>query len=566
MKRFLIFSLSLLLTFLLVACKSESSNSEVVNYSPVFSNLNLLQEFDKFEDKLEQMPTVSNKEKEIDKLIKKIGVENFPLIQDDNVIFVYRAESQKKDISFVSDLSNWRKIKMKQLSDTSLYYLKIKAPEASRFDYKFVIDGRFKNDPFNDNKTVSSVFGLNSQVMMPKYNSQGYWRDDLTVKKGHLNKEVLKDAEVSIYLPADYKENSTKKYPVLYFIGGDKYLEYGNVTNTLDKMIAKGKLEQVIGVFIDSKELSSENRVNSLIIKKIIAYIDREYPTLTDANKRVLIGYNIFADLALRTILENNGLVASYLGESPILSEKSIELLAENTRKNISFYLHWGEFANQQNLVNNFKLARRLKEEGYRYKAEINLDGNDWGNWRENIAYGLEYILSDEQSSNGVDRLAIKEDFDGEFPNHFQIENDENIIAKEWSGKYQITFKDTSYAKLTYYKFSNFNLEADLELLSNYPFAFVFSGERNHTLLINPQQKLFNIYIDGEEVYSKEIIDLLPVKKIRLTAKDNKIDIYLNGQDLGEVSFTTEMSNYLSILGVKGTEVKFDRLYIEEEF
>ncbi|OCL25245.1 hypothetical protein U472_12865 [Orenia metallireducens] len=568
MKRVIVFFLSLLLTFLLVACKSGDSNSKaVVSNSPSFSNLNLLQEFDEFESKIDKISSINKKEREIDKLVKKIGVGNFPLVQDNNVLFVYRADSKDNNIAFISDLSDWKKIRMEQLANSSLYYLQIKVPEDSRFDYKFVIDGEFKNDPLNNNVVVSSVFGLNSQVMMPKYDSQGYWRDDVELEKGTLNRDVVGDVEILIYLPVGYKENSAKKYPVLYFIGGDKYLEYGGITNTLDKMIAKDKIDQVIGVFINSKDLSSENNLSSLLIKRIITHLDREYPTIDDISKRILIGYDIFAELALRTILEDNGVVASYLGQSPLLSEESIRLLVDNPKKNIRFYLHWGEFANQQNLINNFKLVKELKEQGYHYKAESNLDGNDWGNWRENIAQGLEYILSDKQPVSGVDRLVIKEDFAGEYPNYFEIENDESVIIEQGDGNYQIAFKDTSFVKICDYKFANFNLELDLKILSDYPFALVFSGEENYTLMVDPQQGLFTIFGDsGKEVYKKEIDNLLPVKSIKLVAKENKLDIDLNGQDLGKINFSTQTSKYLSILGVKGTKVKFNNLFIEEEF
>jgi enterochelin esterase-like enzyme len=568
MKRVLIFFLSLLLAFSLVACKSESSTSKAtVSNNPSLSNLDLLQEFDKFKNKIDNISSISKKEKEIDKLIKRIGVGNFPLIQDNNIIFLYRAESKEKDIAFISDLSNWKKIKLEQLADTSLYYLHLKAPAGSRFDYKFMVDRELKNDPLNNNTIINGVFGLNSQVIMPKYHSQGYWKGDLEIKKGHLNKKIIGEIEVSIYLPADYEENPSKGYPVLYFLGGDKYLKYGDITNTLDKMTAKNKIDQVIGVFIDSKDLSSEDEITSRLIKRIIAYVDGEYSTLVDANKRVLIGYDIFAELALDTILDDNGIVTSYLGQSPLLSEQSIKLLTDNPQENIRFYLHWGKFANEQQKINNFKLIKRLKEAGYQYKAEINLDGNDWGNWRENIAQGLEYILSDKHSANGVDSLAIKEDFAGQYPNYFEIENNESIVTEQGDGSYQITFKDSSFVKLSHYQFSSFNFESKLELLSDAPFALVFSGEQKYTLMIDSQQRLITIFGDGgEELYHKGIGDLIPMKSIKLIAKDNKLNIYLNNKGIAKVDFSTETGKYLSILGIKGTKVRLNNLSIEEEF
>jgi len=568
MKRVLIFFLSLLLAFSLVACKSESSTSKAtVSNNPSLSNLDLLQEFDKFKNKIDNISSISKKEKEIDKLIKRIGVGNFPLIQDNNIIFLYRAESKEKDIAFISDLSNWKKIKLEQLADTSLYYLHLKAPAGSRFDYKFMVDRELKNDPLNNNTIINGVFGLNSQVIMPKYHSQGYWKGDLEIKKGHLNKKIIGEIEVSIYLPADYEENPSKGYPVLYFLGGDKYLKYGDITNTLDKMTAKNKIDQVIGVFIDSKDLSSEDEITSRLIKRIIAYVDGEYSTLVDANKRVLIGYDIFAELALDTILDDNGIVTSYLGQSPLLSEQSIKLLTDNPQENIRFYLHWGKFANEQQQINNFKMIKRLKEAGYQYKAEINLDGNDWGNWRENIAQGLEYILSDKHSANGVDSLAIKEDFAGQYPNYFEIENNESIVTEQGDGSYQITFKDSSFVKLSHYQFSSFNFESKLELLSDAPFALVFSGEQKYTLMIDSQQRLITIFGDGgEELYHKGIGDLIPMKSIKLIAKDNKLNIYLNNKGIAKVDFSTETGKYLSILGIKGTKVRLNNLSIEEEF
>lgn len=126
------------------------------------------------------------------------------------------------------------------------------------------------------------------------------------------------DRYVTIYLPAGYKNNPGKKYPVVYFLHGytdDDARFYGlsrhwmNIVPILDTVFGTGKAREMILVtpnaytrFQGSMYSNSITTGNweDYVAKELVAYIDSHYRTIATAAGRGLCGHSMGGYGALR--------------------------------------------------------------------------------------------------------------------------------------------------------------------------------------------------------------------------------------------------------------------------
>jgi S-formylglutathione hydrolase len=126
------------------------------------------------------------------------------------------------------------------------------------------------------------------------------------------------DRYVSVYLPASYKNNPKKRYPVVYFLHGytdDDAKFYGfsrhwmNIVPILDTVFGTGKAREMIVVtpnaysrFQGSMYSNSITTGNweDYVAKELVAYMDTHYRTIANSAGRGLCGHSMGGYGALR--------------------------------------------------------------------------------------------------------------------------------------------------------------------------------------------------------------------------------------------------------------------------
>jgi S-formylglutathione hydrolase len=119
------------------------------------------------------------------------------------------------------------------------------------------------------------------------------------------------DREVSVYLPASYKKNSTRRYPVVYFLHGytdDDAKWYGlvkhwiNLPAILDSVFgAAGAREMIVvtpNAYTRYQGSMYSNSVTTgnwedYIAKELVSYVDKNYRTIAKAGSRGLAGHSM---------------------------------------------------------------------------------------------------------------------------------------------------------------------------------------------------------------------------------------------------------------------------------
>ncbi|MGJ5640648.1 alpha/beta hydrolase [Formosa sp. S-31] len=117
--------------------------------------------------------------------------------------------------------------------------------------------------------------------------------------------------DVTVYLPPSYASNTSKHYPVLYFLHGftdDDSKWFGwedhwiNLFDILNKSMSTGQAKEMIvvmpnayntfkGSFYGSSETTGD--WETFITKDLVRYIDSHYRTLTQRNSRGLAGHSM---------------------------------------------------------------------------------------------------------------------------------------------------------------------------------------------------------------------------------------------------------------------------------
>lgn len=127
------------------------------------------------------------------------------------------------------------------------------------------------------------------------------------------SKKLHMDWNYDVYLPANYKENSKKRYPVLYMMHGI----YGNHRNLLERFnsqqildgLEHRKKKQMIVVFIDGFNSFYINQKNGMqmenaIVDDLVPTINKLYRTKTDANSNAVGGISMGGYGAARLALK----------------------------------------------------------------------------------------------------------------------------------------------------------------------------------------------------------------------------------------------------------------------
>ena len=117
-----------------------------------------------------------------------------------------------------------------------------------------------------------------------------YWSDINSIER-HIN----------VYVPAEYEQNTNKKYPVLYLVHGwgedeNGWSVQGHMANIMDGLIASGKAVPMIVVMpsgdikTNSDVREASGSITDIYIKNLIPFIDNTFRTKSDRLNRAMAG------------------------------------------------------------------------------------------------------------------------------------------------------------------------------------------------------------------------------------------------------------------------------------
>ncbi len=289
--------------------------------------------------------------------------------------------------------------------------------------YCFYVDGLRITDPNNvymirDIATYTNYFLIDGDV------SKNYFVREVphgTVSKVWYPspKLGLERRRMTVYTPAGYEDNPTKRYPVLYLLhgaGGDEnaWSELGRAVQILDNLIAQGKAEPMIVVmpngngaqeavpgeypnsmykpsFMNKKTMEGSYEVS--FPSDIMGYIEKHYRTINDKAHRAIAGLSMGGFHSIY-ISANNPDLFGYVGPfsaainreaqgpNAFIYQNLDQKLAIQFKKGVKLYFIG--IGNKDFLYkDNTDYRAKLDKAGYKYQYMETDGGHEWRNWRK---------------------------------------------------------------------------------------------------------------------------------------------------------------------------------------
>jgi len=227
----------------------------------------------------------------------------------------------------------------------------------------------------------------------------------------------MEQRRMTVYTPAGYEDNPTRRYPVLYLLhgaGGDEnaWSELGRAQHILDNLIAQGKAEPMIVVmpngngaqkavpgeyensmykpsFMNPRTMEGSIEV---AFPDLVNWIDSHYRTLADKQHRAIAGLSMGGFHSLY-ISANNPQMFGYVGlfsaavsrqgqgENAFIYQDLDRKLAQQFSP--APYLYYIAIGRTDFLYkDNVDFRQRLDAKGYKYKYVETDGGHIWKNWR----------------------------------------------------------------------------------------------------------------------------------------------------------------------------------------
>jgi enterochelin esterase-like enzyme len=240
-----------------------------------------------------------------------VASERIPLVLGTHVIFFYKGKANQ--VSWSGSFNKWNTPGLvgSRIGQTDLWLAYTEFPQASRAEYKIILNGKdWIVDPENRHTTFSGLTGANNVVTLEGFSvtdysdrrtniSHGSLTDNLTIHSKLLGYEI----NYRVYLPAGYE--NLGKLPVIYALDGNDFSDdrMGALPNILDNLIADRQINPVMAVFIDAREPGNHQKNRredeflvhpvehaSFIADELVPTIDHAYHTVARPDARVIMG------------------------------------------------------------------------------------------------------------------------------------------------------------------------------------------------------------------------------------------------------------------------------------
>ena len=226
-----------------------------------------------------------------------------------------------------------------------------------------------------------------------------------------ISSDVLSyNLQYRVYLPEGYE--SQEELAVLYVVDGQSYIKQGGVPRVLNRLIASGKIEPVVVVFVDARDPDklSDNRRNAQFFcnrnylefyrDELIPEIEKQYPVAQDREKRTVLGLSFGGLNSACFGLFGFDTFAGIGMQSPAYHPvpKLLSAYEEMPLLPLRIFLSTGK--PNDNTQATRKLRDVLKSKGYPMEYIEVREGHNWSNWKPLIDDVLRFFYEVESEDS----------------------------------------------------------------------------------------------------------------------------------------------------------------------
>lgn len=343
---------------------------------------------------------------------------NFPIIEADSVVFLFVGRGTERNVAVIGDFhtKSFNSVYWDEVGEplaplapqSNVFWKRMKFEADARFDYQFVVDGKFTPDPTCAHFVISGAAPSRTgegeracELMMPGYpiSAASAIREGDPPGKIVSVEEEWANPKLSIYLPPGY--DAGKTYPVVYTTDGKQWRQLIGLPAALDSLIADGRIEPVIVVMIDSAPDRADwyqfNPRYLVYLEKVIGYVDGHYATRRRADARLHLGSSAGARAGLQVglarpdLISNLALVSPSLTAPPHIYEPYFSGRKRPDRR-LKVWVSAGSYEGYIH-ADAQMFQRLLRKAGLRVRAAYTHEGHSFGTFRNVVPDMLAYFF-----------------------------------------------------------------------------------------------------------------------------------------------------------------------------
>jgi len=342
----------------------------------------------------------------------------FPLIEPGAATFIWVGDANAVELlRWIHAGSDGRPLE--RIEGTPLWSLRIPVEDGGRFEYKLKIvqphGEEWVLDPRNPAR-AGDPFGENSVCQTFGYERPGWSRPQGSPQGRIEPVEVHSDAfgerrHEQVYLPAGYTDDGA--YPLVVIHDGADFMSYGDLSVSLDNLIAAGDIPPLVAALVQTGDRMDEyprGRRHARYLATELLPVLAERFALSDVRPdRILLGASLGAVVSLSTAFRYPGVFGGLILQSGsfILDRDKLEQrehpVFHRIARLVDVFRRAPDLPDTRAFVStgtleelaeeNRALATFLRERGVDVHFQSSWDGHHWHNWRDQLRDSLMWVM-----------------------------------------------------------------------------------------------------------------------------------------------------------------------------
>ncbi|MDA3927659.1 MAG: alpha/beta hydrolase-fold protein [Prolixibacteraceae bacterium] len=350
-----------------------------------------------------------NPQKDTEGLIPFSAPLNSPEVHDDHTVtFRIKAPEAKevniKDGTILTALGRGREPLSLVKGEDGIWSITVGPFKPNMYAYHFNVDGVQICDPSN---TIAAFTAMPPYSQLIVHGDGPAYYDAKNVPHGNVTRHIYHsdvtngEREMYVYTPPGY--DSSKKYPVLYLVGGSgelpsNWIYDGRANLILDNLLAEGKAEPMI-IAIPNNQVIHRNHPKHVeltfdVFEKelrnhVVPLIDESYSTIKSPKGRALSGLSMGGRHTMFCGFKSLDLFANFgvLSAGDVNAETSIAYFLNDPEVNDKVdYLFIGQGSEEaKGFMGSRCIALSEALNNHNIKHEYYVGGHgghDWSTWR----------------------------------------------------------------------------------------------------------------------------------------------------------------------------------------
>jgi len=323
------------------------------------------------------------------------------LVARPNIHVTLKYESRTaKAVALAGDVNQWSPAPMTKAGGE--WSARLTVPNDGRFEYKFVVDGKWILDPANPKRCDNGLGGENSAWEGPMYHRTPY--PDAAPRHPLARKELSAGGRKFVV----YAPESSAGLPIMLYADGETYDRLGHIANVYENLTESGRIHPVVLVLVPPANRMAEYGSGyaayaDLLFKHILPAVRKSTGASGRAPDLYLGGSSLGGVIALRLAeaypnqisggIQSQSGAFQYAPAGAAWQSLTTRQALGKIPKSTKLWFDWGTLEGDLTKSNE-ALTEVLREMHRVHGSRTTGEGHNWTAWRNRMIFGITYLFS----------------------------------------------------------------------------------------------------------------------------------------------------------------------------